>query len=143
MRSLTNDIVVGPYIVKRDRRYTRTDEWAKLSEGNIIIVGITDYAQKKLRDIVGVELPEKGRRVSRGEAIASVESVKAVADVYSPVTGVVIDVNESLYDEPERINRDPYGEGWMFTLKPEDLSEFNKLLTPEEYADHIRKREKI
>ncbi len=137
-----SEIIVGPYRVLRDRRYTRTDEWA-LKVDSIVVVGITDYAQKKLRDIVGVELPEVGSSVRAGEPAASVESVKAAADVYAPVSGRVVEVNERLYDEPELINRDPYGEGWMFKIEPTDPSEYEKLLTPEEYAEHIRAREKL
>ena len=135
-------IVVGNYVVLRDRLYTETDEWIKV-EGDVATVGITDYAQKKLRDIVGVELPEAGRRVKAGEAVATVESVKATADVYAPVSGEVVEVNERLLDEPELINRDPYGEGWMFKMRVEDRSELSRLLTPERYAEKIREREKL
>ncbi len=135
-------IVVGDYIVLRDRLYTETDEWAKV-EGDVAVVGITDYAQKKLRDIVGVELPEKGQEVKAGETVGSIESVKATADIYSPLTGVIVEVNERLYDEPELVNKDPYGEGWMFKIRLSNPSELDRLMKPEDYAEHIRKREGI
>ncbi len=137
---MAGEIRVGNYIVLTDRRYTDTDEWVKVEDG-VAVVGITDYAQKKLRDIVGVELPETGRRVKRGEAIAAIESIKAAADVYAPVSGEVVEVNERLLDEPELLNRDPYGEGWMFKIRVEDPGELEKLLTPEQYAERIKREE--
>ncbi len=137
---MAGEIRVGNYIVLTDRRYTDTDEWVKVEDG-VAVVGITDYAQKKLRDIVGVELPETGRRVKRGEAVAAIESIKAAADVYAPVSGEVVEVNERLLDEPELLNRDPYGEGWMFKIRVEDPGELEKLLTPEQYAERIKREE--
>ncbi len=137
---MAGEIRVGGYIVLTDRRYTDTDEWVKVEDG-VAVVGITDYAQKKLRDIVGVELPETGRRVKRGEAVAAIESIKAAADVYAPVSGEVVEVNERLLDEPELLNRDPYGEGWMFKIRVEDPGELEKLLTPEQYAERIKREE--
>jgi glycine cleavage system H protein len=137
-----SSIRIGDYVVLRDRLYTDTDEWV-LREGDIVTVGITDYAQKKLRDIVGVELPEPGSKAKRGEVVASIESVKAAAEVYAPVSGEVVEVNERLYDEPELLNRDPYGEGWMFKLRLEDEKELESLLTPERYAEKIKEKEKL
>jgi len=134
------EIRVDGYIVLRDRLYTESDEWVKVEDG-VATVGITDYAQKKLRDIVGVELPEPGRRVKRGETVAAIESIKAAADVYAPVSGEVVEVNERLYDEPELLNRDPYGEGWMFRIKLEDPSELESLLPPEKYVERIKREE--
>ncbi len=125
------------YLVKTDRRYTETDEWAKPEE-NGVRVGITDYAQKELHDIVGVDLPEPGTCVKKGEEIAVVESVKATSDVYSPVSGEVVEVNERLYEEPELLNKDPYGEGWLVVLKPDDPSELDELLSPEDYVERIK-----
>ena len=135
-----SEIRVDGYVVLTDRRYTETDEWVKL-EGDVAVVGITDYAQKKLRDIVGVELPEKGRRVKKGEAVAAIESVKAAADVYAPFDGEIIEVNERLYEEPELLNREPY-QAWIFKMRVDDPSQYEKLLTPEQYAEHIKAREK-
>ena len=137
---LAEGIRVGDYLVLRDRLYTETDEWAK-KEDDVVVVGVTDYAQKKLRDIVGVELPEVGREVRAGEVVASLESVKAAADVYAPVSGKIVEVNERLEEEPELINNDPYGEGWLFKIEVADPRELEKLLTPEKYVEHIKKRE--
>ncbi len=137
---MAEEIRVNNYIVPRDRLYTRTDEWVK-REGDIVVVGITDYAQKKLRDIVGVDLPEPGTSVKAGDTVASIESVKAAADVYAPVSGEIVEVNERLYDEPELLNKDPYGDGWMFKIRLSDEKELEKLLTPEQYAEKIRKEE--
>ena len=137
---MAEEIRVNNYIILRDRLYTKTDEWAK-REGDIVVVGITDYAQKKLRDIVGVDLPEPGTSVKAGDTVASIESVKAAADVYAPVSGEIVEVNERLYDEPELLNKDPYGEGWMFKIRLSDEKELEKLLTPEQYAEKIRKEE--
>lgn len=128
------------YIIKTDRKYTETDEWAKL-EGDKIIMGITDYAQKQLRDIVGVELPEIGTEVRKGDELGAVESVKATSDYYSPVSGEIVEVNERLYEEPELINKDPYGEGWLVVIKPHDPKEYDELLTPEQYAKKIKQGE--
>ncbi len=126
------------YVVRDDLLYTETDEWVRV-EGGIAVVGITDYAQKNLRDIIGVELPEPGTRVEKGAAMAVVESVKHTADVYAPVTGVVEEVNERLYDEPELLNKDPYGEGWLVKIKIENPSELDTLLKPQQYAEKIKK----
>lgn len=129
------------YLVRSDRKYTDTHEWA-MKRNDSIIVGITDYAQKKLKDIVGVELPEVNRRVNRGESVASIESVKTVAEVYSPVSGVIIKVNDNLVEMPELLNRDPYGDGWIFIVKPDNPEEYQELLSPTEYAKVIEKEEK-
>nr|WP_205835856.1 glycine cleavage system protein GcvH [Metallosphaera hakonensis] len=120
-----------------DLLYTESDEWVKL-EGDIATVGITDYAQKKLRDIVGVDLPRKGQKVILGEVVAVVESVKAAADIYSPVSGEIIDVNEELVTAPETINKDPYGSGWLFKIKANSPEETKKLLSPESYIEKIK-----
>ncbi|MEM0505428.1 MAG: glycine cleavage system protein GcvH [Sulfolobales archaeon] len=133
---------LGEYLVKVGGiKYSESDEWVRI-EGNIAVVGVSDYAQKKLRQIVNVELPEVGKYVSKGESVAIIESVKAVSDVYSPLSGKVVEVNNSLTLHPELINTDPYSEGWLFkieVLRPEEL---NELLGPEEYADKIIRSEK-
>jgi glycine cleavage system H protein len=128
----------GVYEVDDGLLYTETDEWVRVEDGKIR-VGVTDYAQKELKDIVGVELPEEGASYKRGEPVAVLESVKATADVYAPVDGVVVGVNERLLEEPELINRDPYGEGWIFLMEPSDNSQLEGLLTPQQYADKIRR----
>ncbi len=128
------------YIVMDDRKYTKTDEWAKLEEGNRVRIGITDYAQKELRDIIGVELPEIDSEVSKGDVVATLESVKATGDVYSPISGKIVEVNERLLDEPELLNTDPYGDGWIAVLEIKDPDEYNKLMTPEQYIEYLKKR---
>ena len=135
-----NSIEVLGYKVLTDRKYTKTDEWVKV-EDKVVIVGVTDYAQKKLKNVVSVELPDVGREVSSGESIATVESIKTVANVYAPVSGRVIEVNEELLERPELINEDPYGEGWIFKIEIKDPSELDRLLTPEQYIESIKERE--
>ncbi|HDL60240.1 MAG TPA: glycine cleavage system protein GcvH [candidate division WOR-3 bacterium] len=113
--------------VPEELKYTEEHEWVKV-EGDIAIVGITDFAQNELSDIVYVELPEVGKNIKKGDVIATVEAVKTVADVYSPVSGEIIEVNEKLKDEPSIINNDPYGEGWIAKVKMENPEEINALL---------------
>jgi glycine cleavage system H protein len=119
--------------------YTETDEWVKV-EGDVARIGVTDYAQKMLRDVVGVELPKPGARVRRGQSVAVIESIKATAEVYTPVTGTVVEVNERLRDEPELVNKDPYGRGWIVAVKIDDPKELEQLLKPQEYIE--RKQQK-
>jgi glycine cleavage system H protein len=119
--------------------YTETDEWVKV-EGDVARIGVTDYAQKMLRDVVGVELPKLGVKVRRGQSIAVIESIKATAEVYAPVTGTVVEVNERLRDEPELVNKDPYGGGWIVAVKMDDPKELEQLLKPQEYIE--RKQQK-
>jgi len=120
--------------------YTETDEWVRIEDGTAT-VGITDYAQKKLQDIVGVEPPEPGTRLKRGEVAGYVESVKASSEIYSPLTGEVTEANEDLIYSPEKINQDPYGEGWIFKIKIENPEEAAQLLTHDKYAQLIKKKE--
>lgn len=129
---------LGEYLVKMNVMYTETDEWVKL-EGNMALVGISDYAQKKLRNIVNVELPNIGRYVRRGESIATIESIKAIADLYAPLSGKIIEVNNDLIIHPEYINEDPYGKGWIVKLKADNMSEVSNLLLPEKYVEKIMK----
>ncbi len=127
------------FIVVKGLLYTETDEWARIENGKVI-VGITDYAQKRLTDIVGVDLPETGSEFSKGEPVATLESMKATADVYAPVSGRVIEVNERLYEEPELINNDPYGDGWIFKMEIKDDSEIQTLLDDKAYVESVRRR---
>ena len=120
----------------RKARYTETHEWAR-KEGDTIICGISDHAQEKLSDIVYVELPEVGEVLDRGDDFGVVESVKAASDLYMPMSGEIIAVNEELADSPEIVNDDPFGEGWMIKFKPSDPDEWNELLSPEEYEDTV------
>jgi glycine cleavage system H protein len=140
VRELSEEFEVKGYRIRKDLMYTLDDEWVKI-EGDIAIIGVTDYAQKKLKNIISIELPEIGRRMSKREVVATIESVKAVADVYSPLTGTVIEINETLKDQPELINHDPYGKGWIIKIKIENPSEINMLLKPEEYAKKIYETE--
>ncbi|MDG4553377.1 MAG: glycine cleavage system protein GcvH [Candidatus Competibacter sp.] len=103
--------------IPTDLRYTESHEWARANDDGTVTVGITDHAQHLLGDLVFVEIPEVGRAVAAAESCAVVESVKAASDVYSPLEGVIVEVNEALADTPELINEDPYGEGWIFRLK--------------------------
>lgn len=128
---------LGEYLVRKNLLYTTKDEWVRV-EGDTVTLGITDYAQKKLKYIVNVELPEVGKKVNADEAVATLESVKAVAEVYTPVEGEVIEVNEELTEKPDLINTDPYGRGWIVKLKSSKVDE-SKLLSPEDYVDKISK----
>ncbi|MCJ7632260.1 glycine cleavage system protein GcvH [Candidatus Bathyarchaeota archaeon] len=113
---------VGDYEVKEELYYCKEHFWAKI-DGDIVRTGTTDYGQKALREIVYVELPAVGAEVKQGEAYGTIESVKAVVDLIAPVSGIIETVNESLRDSPEAINSDPYGEGWLITIKSSNLQE--------------------
>lgn len=121
-------------------RYAKTHEWARV-EGDLVVVGISDYAQDALSDVVFVELPAVGSTVSAGAAVAVVESVKAAEDVYSPVSGEVVAVNEKLADKPELVNADPYGEAWFFKVRPTDLSELDRLMDAAAYEAFLASQE--
>ncbi|MDD4568705.1 MAG: glycine cleavage system protein GcvH [Tepidanaerobacteraceae bacterium] len=116
--------------------YTEEHEWISLEE-NRGKVGITDHAQDSLGDVVYVELPEVGDKIVKGEAFGSVESVKAASDLYAPVSGTVLEINEALNDGPELVNKSPYDDGWMIVVEVEDESELEDLLTPEEYEEQV------
>lgn len=115
-----------------DLKYATTHEWAKPEDSGNVRVGISDFAQEQLGDVVYVELPDVGRRVRAGEACAVVESVKAASDIYSPVSGEIVEVNATLSDAPEAVNQDAYA-AWLFCVKADDLSELNSLLDAEAY----------
>jgi len=131
-------IVANKYRVPKDRFYTKEHEWLLVEEGNKARVGITDYAQSELGDIVYVELPELNTEVESGDVLANIESVKSVAAVYAPVGGKVIDVNSELENSPELINEYPYEDGWICVLEMRDPSEVEDLLTAEEYAEYLQ-----
>ena len=124
------------YEVPEGLLYTRDHEWIKV-EGNVITIGVTDYGQKKLREVVYVELPTVGQRVEEGEAIATLESVKASAEVYTPASGRVIEVNSKLVDSPELVNDDPYGDGWIAKIELEEERKFEDLMEPDEYRKYL------
>jgi glycine cleavage system H protein len=115
--------------IPEDLQYTKSHEWVRI-EGDTATIGITDHAQDELGDVVFVELPEEGATFDAGESFGTVESVKAVSDLYTPVGGEVVEVNSALEDAPENINEDPYGEGWIVKLRTTDGAD---LLSPEEY----------
>ncbi len=123
--------------VPEDLHYSKDHEWVRV-EGDVAIVGITDYAQNSLGDVVYVELPKKGEEFATNESFGSVESVKAVSEVFTPVSGEVVEVNEQLNDTPEKVNSDPYGEGWMVRMRMSNSGEVDSLLTAAEYEDFTK-----
>lgn len=120
-----------------DLHYSKDHEWVRV-EGNTAVVGITDYAQDSLGDVVYVELPKPGDEFAANESFGSVESVKAVSEVFSPVSGVISGINETLADEPEKVNQDPYGQGWMIRVEMSNPGEVDSLLTAAEYEDFTK-----
>ena len=120
--------------VPRDLYYTKTHEWLRLVD-DVAVVGITDFAQEQLGDLTFVELPATDEAVSAHNEVAVIESVKAASDVYAPVDGTIIEVNEALNDRPELINSDPYGAGWMFKIKVQKLSDVKNLLSADDYEE--------
>lgn len=123
-----------------DLKYSREHEWA-LVEGKVATVGITDFAQDKLGDIVFVELPAVGDKVTKDEAMGVVESVKAVSDVYSPVSGTVVEINDDLPDSPDMINEDPYGDGWIVKIQMSDPTDLEDLMDSEAYEVFVAEQE--
>ena len=118
-------------------KYTKDHEWAK-KEGDVVTVGVTDYAQDALGDVVFLELPEIESEISKGETFGVVESVKAVSDLYAPLSGKVIKINEALVDEPETINEDPYENGWMIEIEMSDESELDNLMDLAQYEAYVK-----
>lgn len=125
--------------IEKDLLYTKDDEWLRVEEDEAT-VGISDYAQDSLSDIVYLELPEVGESFDEGEPFGVVESVKAAADLFMPASGEVIEVNESLMDEPEVVNTDPYGQAWMVRIKLEDASQLDDLMDAEAYSAYCEER---
>ena len=119
-----------------DLRYTVEHEWAK-RDGTRVRVGITHFAQEQLGDVVFVELPKIGARVTASQSFGVVESVKAVSDLFAPITGEVVEINADLPKQPELVNRDPYGQGWMIAIQPSKPAELDALLTADQYAAHL------
>ena len=123
--------------VPEDLHYSKDHEWVRV-DGNVAIVGITDYAQDSLGDVVYVELPKVGDEFAANESFGSVESVKAVSEVFSPVSGEIVGINEALADEPEKVNQDPYGDGWMIRVQMSNSGEVDSMLTAAEYEDFTK-----
>ena len=122
--------------VPDDRRYLESHEWA-LEEDGVVRVGISDFAQDELGDVVFVELPDEGDDLTQEEEFGVIESIKAVSDLYAPVSGEVTAINRALFDSPELVNDDPFGEGWMLEIDADDTAELEGLLTADEYEDQI------
>lgn len=127
--------------IREELKYLSSHEWARVEEDETVTVGISDHAQDSLGDVVFVEAPEVGTQVSVGAEAAVVESVKAASDIYSPVSGEVIEINELLEEAPETVNASPYEEGWLFRIKPTDLSELEEALDAEGYRQLLESEE--
>ena len=119
-------------------KYTKEHEWIKI-EGDMAVEGLTDYAQSELSDIVMVELPAVGKKVKAGESVGTIEAVKAVSDLYAGMSGEIVEVNDKVVGEPALINKDAYGEGWLYKIKIDDVKEVDNLLSPEQYKELIEK----
>jgi glycine cleavage system H protein len=127
--------------VRDDRRYTKSHEWVKPEDDGTVSVGITDYAQDLLSDVVFVEVPEVGATVSQGDELAVAESVKAASDIYAPISGEIVAVNEDLEDSPEKLNEEPFDGGWIFRMKPSDQGEIDALMEHEAYQEMCESEE--
>jgi glycine cleavage system H protein len=123
--------------IPADLKYIETHQWVRVSDDGTATVGITDFAQEQLGDVVYIGVPDMGATVNGGEEAGVAESVKSASDVFSPVTGEVIEVNESLEDEPEKVNEDPYGDGWLYKVRLEDADELDGLMDAVAYAEHV------
>jgi glycine cleavage system H protein len=121
--------------IPSELKYARTHEWARLEEDGTVTVGITDHAQEALGDVVFVEQPEVGALVAAQEEAGVVESVKAASDIYAPISGTVIAVNDALEQSPENVNEDPYGDGWFFKIEPDDTADLDEMLDAEAYGE--------
>lgn len=121
----------------KDFLFTKEHEWIK-TEDVVASIGITEYAQKELGDIVYVDLPSVGDSITKGDACSNIESVKAVSDIYAPISGEIIEINEALEDKPELLNQDPYGEGWIFKVRIDDSDELEELMNHEEYEEYLK-----
>lgn len=119
-------------LVPKDLKYTKTHEWLKI-DGDTAIVGITDYAQHELSDIVYVDLPEPGKTLSQGDVLGTIEAVKSVSDFYTPISGTILESNQELKTTPDLVNKEPYGKGWMVKIKVSNSNELSGLLSAEDY----------
>lgn len=123
--------------IPKDLKYSREHEWVRV-EGDVAYIGITDHAQEQLGEIVYLELPSKGEKLDKEEAFGVVESTKAVSDIYAPLTGEVLEINSELVGEPQRINKDPYEDGWLVKIRIADKKEMEELLSAAEYSDFLK-----
>ena len=127
--------------VPSELRYTQTHEWIRMEDDGTLVVGITDHAQSQLGELVFADLPDVGVNVSASDEACVIESVKAASDVYSPVSGKIIEINEDLEEAPGLVNSDPYGDGWLFKIDPDDLEELSELLDAEAYSEYLEEDE--
>ena len=127
--------------IPKELKYTSTHEWVRFEEDGMLVIGITDHAQAQLGELVFVDLPDVGIMVHSSDEICVIESVKAASEVYSPVSGKVIEVNEDLEESPSLVNSDPYHDGWLFKIDPSDTEELNELLDEEAYAEYLEEDE--
>lgn len=123
-------------MIPENCKYTNEHEWVRI-DGDVAVVGITDFAQEQLGDVVYVDLPSAGTSVEQNVPFGSIDSVKTASDLYSPLSGQVTEVNGQVSDDPAVVNSDPYGDGWMITIQPSDPSQLDTLLTPEQYAQYV------
>lgn len=123
--------------IRKELKYLSSHEWSRIEEDGTVTVGITDHAQEKLGDVIYVELPELGSSVKAGEEASVVESVKAASDIYSPISGKVIEINDELEESPETVNHSPYDDGWFYKVEPEDISELDEALDSETYKAQL------
>ncbi len=121
-------------------KYSKEHEWVMMVEDGVALIGITEFAQSELGDVVYVELPEVGEKITKDDPFGSVESVKAVSDLFAPVSGTVIEVNDSLPDSPELVNEDSYGDGWMIKVQMSDIEELKDLLPQDEYGEFVERQ---
>jgi len=121
-------------------KYSKEHEWVMMVEDSVALIGITEFAQSELGDVVYVELPEVGEKITKDDPFGSVESVKAVSDLFAPVSGTVIEVNDSLPDSPELVNEDSYGDGWMIKVQMSDIEELKDLLAQDEYGEFVERQ---
>lgn len=133
-----NEIRVNEYVILRGLLYSEKHHWIKV-ENDRVRIGITDYAQKKLKEIVYIELPNVDEELTRSESYGVVESIKAAEDLYAPLSGRVIEVNEEVISNTSLINEDPYGSGWLLVIEPTNIEEIKELLTPEQYVELLKK----
>jgi len=131
---------VADYEIPEDLFFTSEDEWVR-REGRLVVIGVTDYAQSQLGDVVFVELPQVGSETESSAPFGTIESVKAVSDLFAPLSGEVVSINDALEDQPELVNEDCYGDGWLITLRPSDPSELDALLDAAAYRQSIEDRE--
>jgi glycine cleavage system H protein len=124
-------------MAKENLLYSKDHEWVR-REGDAVVIGVTDYAQHELGDVVFVDLPAVGKELKKGDPAANIESVKAVSDVYSPVSGKVTEANGKLGDNPELVNQDPFGEGWIFKMSAEQVSELDELMDLKKYEEYLK-----